>query len=434
MNREYYQHPAIADRIREYAHDAVFISTGEPSLGYEHRCRGPGRVAEALASGDGIYRSILDYSRVIFAIDLEYGNRTFPGEIFHEPLTTFQKIEPTRLAIRDVLSRYGVAYLELMTGQGYHFVAAIERSSSSYQALLRAAGRLAVLPATAAARLIGTVENGDSAPVVRDASVFLMLGHLADYIFDRIRLRTELLLRTSDVYDRDQIIIFDSTLYGYLITQRSTRCVFSLHRKPLIFPIYEYRGPPLVAIPTAGLDLRQCLEIRADDRGHYQLAAELAARTTTAIPSADFTRLLGGYLTSGAYRRHRRLAEQLQDATVENAERAAALDLIRRDDPEITDPERFWGPLAAPDWASLYRDGLSEQSAAALGRPNDLLLKPTHLRHLIRELTDHGCSAPQIIAVIAEKYRSDYNWQDDLSNNDPYLRAEYWLRTLSQQF
>ena len=429
LTAAYYRQKPIRDCLHEYLSGALSFVTDDPGTATEkyHPISALDRVLE---SGSDIYRSILDRQSALFVIDLDYANLHAPGEIFNNPQKVFQELDVSRFALRELLGQYGIEFLEIMTGRGYHYVTQIPRASTSYENLYAAAAGMKVLPLATAVRLLEEAPPLDTSVII-EQMVFNMLGRLADLLVDKLAGRTGLLLRTTDIYDEPEIVIYDSTMYGYLVTRRTTRCCYSLIQKPTTTPKYNYNGPPLVAIPTAGLPLEVRLRIRSDSSADYHRAVSLAREQPPRIPWADFTPLLEAYLVSATCARHQNLVREIGEAPVDTHYRDELLAELERLQPHPFNYEWFWGPLAPPDETELKSVDFSPQMVEILERPNDLLLKPDKIRQAIRELREHNFSFPQIIAVMAAKYRGNFAWEPDLWRNDPELRAEYWVRTLS---
>ena len=430
MTLEYYRQQPVRRRIADYIGNALTLTSGDPTDGIEKPYRSIDDIDIAAQHGSDLYRSILDRKHSLFAIDLEYANAEFPGEIFHHPKETFPKLEPLRTAVKNALDEFKIAYLEHMTAQGYHLITSITKKSISYQTLLNIGTKLNLLPSATALRLIKESPKQTNS-IIRDSIVFAALGLLADYIRHHIKQNTYPPTEPTDIFDQNEIAIFDTTAYGYLITRRTTRCAFSLHSKPTRYPIYDYHGVPLVTLPTKGLTFDKLLEIRSDSTNDYQQAVKLAERSDTHIPSADLTILIDAYANSSLYRSHRKLADELASETFSDNQQTDTLKAIREHCPKLSQKTVFWESLPKPNWDNIRAAALSVDTWRILLQPNPLMLQPANLRLMIRELQNKKFTCPQIIALIVEKYEQNYGWPADLAKNDPTLRAAYWVRTFA---
>lgn len=418
----YYQTP-IMQRILEFIDGSVHIKATDPRPGVEKAFRRYDDIIHAMGDETDLHRSNLDFKRSIFMIDVEYGNRDFPGEIFHNSLNTFRKIEPARLAIQKVLDDNKVNYIETMTGQGYNYTMGVPRDSQSYDDLLNIGSKMRVLPDSAAKMLLEKQSIYENVPLIKDHVVTAAFGRINDYIFDSIRDNSGLLVRTSDLFDDSEILIFDSTQFAYLLHRRAFRTIFSLHQKTKMNSKYGYDGPAIVTLPVKNIPLEERIKIRQDERNYYESAVKLAANSTGIIPNTDMTSLITSYLLSDTAKRHKTYANSLGFR-----ESDFKLDFMEEN-------SMNWDTPWMPDWENLRNLNLSNRFWNLMGDPNDKLLNPLNIRFVLGELKRKGIEDKEIISLIAQKYGEDHAWRDssEMKKNDPSLRAEYWVRTLKEQ-
>jgi hypothetical protein len=69
--------------------------------------------------------------------------------------------------------------------------------------------------------------------------------------------------------------------------------------------------------------------------------------------------------------------------------------------------------------------------AAPLARPNDLLLKPEFIQHVVRHLLSRGWNAAQVAGLVQHKYETDFGWGDRWTRIDPQTRAEFDVRVFA---
>ena len=66
-----------------------------------------------------------------------------------------------------------------------------------------------------------------------------------------------------------------------------------------------------------------------------------------------------------------------------------------------------------------------------LEQPNDRLLKPEHVQHLVRWGLASGCSARQLADAVLRRYEADHNWGDRWRRLEPRTRAEFDVRVFA---
>ena len=429
----YYQQTPIMRRILEYLGDAVYVKGSDLDPNSDKKFRRYNDIIHAMADGFDVYRSNLDFRNLVQVIDIEYGNKQFPGEIFHNPLETFHKIDSTRENIKELFHRNKVENIEVMTGQGYNFAFQVPRDSPSYDALVKIGVKNRVIPWTAAQKLLEKQERYTNIPLLKDHIASTAFGRINDYIFDLIRENSGMLVRTSDVFDNNEISIFDTTQHGYLLNRRAFRLAFSLHQKTRTSDKYGYHGPPIVSLPTSETSLEDRVRIRQDERNNYKSAVEFAREIDVDIPCADLTSLITNYLISPTFDRHREHAENLGYQEIDSPEKESLYERLNAEIPEIKPNDVFWDIPKTANWDLFKSKNLNSEVWRIFGNPNDAMLNPGALRYVISEMKEKEISDRDIITAIAQKYSENHNWTSDLWKNDEILRAEYWVRTLTTQ-
>jgi hypothetical protein len=69
----------------------------------------------------------------------------------------------------------------------------------------------------------------------------------------------------------------------------------------------------------------------------------------------------------------------------------------------------------------------------ALEQPNDLLLRPAHIRLLVRVMLALGWHPRHIAGLISSKYGRDFGWTQFV-NVDPATRADFYTRVFAGLF
>jgi hypothetical protein len=181
------------------------------------------------------------------------------------------------------------------------------------------------------------------------------------------------------------------------------RCAFSAHQWPrlradLFGRELATRIDAVASLPRIGQSL-----VRLLDGGRTLSAACSAARLAhTSIPDASegLARMLAAYRMSTLAAFHHRYHADL-----------AAM-------PAGADPPRI--------------ETLPPCVAACLRQPNDLLLKPEHLQHLVRSLGSRDWSPARIARLVQGLYDADHGWGDRWTRRmDSGTRAEFEVRVFA---
>ena len=87
---------------------------------------------------------------------------------------------------------------------------------------------------------------------------------------------------------------------------------------------------------------------------------------------------------------------------------------------------------AARSVAVLDLEAFPPCVTGALRTPNDLLLKPEHIQHVVRDLTASGWTAAQIARLVRSSYEADHGWRDRWQTRmDAQTRAEFDVRVFA---
>jgi hypothetical protein len=356
--------------------------------------------------GADISRSLWDASHLIFTLELDYQNVDQPWEPFLRPAEVFFKLEPTYRASMRTFRAFGLPVRTTVTGRGYQFAGQIRLD----HALVDSLAALAPTPAWFAG-VEGRRPRGVTTPLtVRQASAWAGLGLLIEYIAHRILAAASpegqlpvVLNGTpvgTGVVGRECVSI-DFTHVGDPLDVRHIRLPFSTYQshrlRPDIFGPLAAAQPPLAAVPRSGTALMTLL---AGGRG-LAAGVRAAPRSDSAIPSitAGLEQVLTAYLESPLAAFHR----DFYDARQMNGHDAVALD----------------------------DHDLPPCVATALAWPNDLLLRPEYIQHLVRVLMARGQRPAEIAAVVLSAYDADHGWGYRWSRLDARTRAEFDVRVFA---
>jgi hypothetical protein len=420
---EYYQVPAVRERIQEYCGGGrersvtcVFLGGAVPG---EPGCVGltvsprfpPGDLDRLLAAGADISRSTWDLDNLLVHIDIDYQNVDRPAEAFAHAGDVFLKLEPVRASAQAWFASFEIPILVLMTGRGYHFTASIPLES----AVVARLAALAPVPSWFAT--CSTRRPPWTAQVMTEehARAYCGLGMLIEH-FAHLALRDSgrrshipVVLNGTvvgpDAYGRECTSL-DLSYAGDPLDIRHMRVAFGAYQTHRFREdISTHRAvsvlPPLAAVP---LGTRSVMEVL--DRGReLHDAAVFAGETTAAIPVATegVSNLLEDYLAAPLAAFHREFY-----ATAPH------------------EPSRWAGTYDRLDPGTLL-----PCVAASLLAPNDLLLKPEHVQHVTRYLMSRGWHPRHIAGLVHSRYAKDFGWGDRWTRMDAQSRAEFDVRVFA---
>lgn len=393
---EYYADSHVRQRVREYcgvdehgvpsaSRVATLNAQAAWPIGWETARHWPGAELDAIWRDDGdVARSLLDSRSLVFFIELDYEDPECPGAPFLNAGEVFRLMEPAFQALSGVLERASLRPLILMTGRGYHFSGRIPVGAPVTSVL---AGLVPAGTPNAAWAGLGCVIEHVAHQVLRAAG-----GGAVPVVVNGLPVGPGARGRVA--------VAVDFSYAGDPLEARFIRSAFSTYQwhrlRPDIFGDRASALPPLVTVPRDGLSLAGALE-----RGRTLDAGRRIARESSAgIPdvATGVERLLAEYLESPLSGFHRRFHAALRG------------DIRQRQAPA----------------------GLPPCVVAALGQPNDLLLKPEHLQHLVRTLLSRGWDAPQIALLLQDCYQADCGWGDRWARRmNPAMRAAFEARVFA---
>jgi hypothetical protein len=417
---QYYRSAAVRARIREFlGHNSLgkatscYLVQGEPTAFHLYEHHSPGALDSLLDEGAEIARSLWDASSLIADFDIEYVNFDRPEEAFLNPERAFALQGPVQETIERLLASYGIASLHLLSGRGHHFLWRIEQDSPAFLRLTKLGHGPPSLWRTTAEHPApsGEIVSPDL------ARAFAGLGQVMEFLAHRVQ---EIAARTSGIpveltaievgpsaRGREMVSV-DISEYGDPLPARTLRVPFSVYFKP-----WQQRGlitdevleemKPLLVIPLGDLKVEEALPIMRSPA----LAAQWAASVPAEIPGAScaMERLIADYEVSPLRKFHDDFYAQ-----------------------EHEPPER---------WPATY-DRVPLELWPACGRliieqPNDLLLRPSCIRRVVRVLLALGWHPRHIAGFIRSKYERDFGWTQ-FEDCDPATRADFYVRVFAGLF
>lgn len=415
---EYYSNLDVRARLVEFLgadsvehSTSVYVTSNGQSVPEWYNPRPVDDFWKCLDEASELGRSLWDRQSLIAHLDVEYVNFDHPAEAFIEPSRAFALQRPVIASLKEVLLQHGINPLHLLSGRGHHLVWRIDRKSVA-AAMLARIGRL---PCTLRARYaqpqppVGETISWDL------GAGFAGLGLVLEYVAHRVlasagqscEIAIELTAVEAGPGSRGrEIVSIDLSEYGDPLYTRSIRIPFSAYLKP-----HHQRGvlgddvveqiPILFIVPVHGMDDEQGLRVmrNADE------VAQLARRAMVQIPdqSSGTETLALVYLRSKLSRFHDYFYSAQHD------------------------PPDKWP--AAYDRTPL--DTLPPCVRRILQEPNDWLLKPGGIQHVVRALMATGWHPRHVAGLIRSKYERDYGWGNHWYLYDAAYRADFYTRLFS---
>jgi hypothetical protein len=409
---EYYQDADVRARIHEYcggtrgvdptaAYLSALYPDGTRYLTWERATRVPvSRYDDIVRRGPDLSRALWDTRHLIFVLDLDYLNVDAQADAFLHPAETFVKLEPMYAAIGGVLDRFGIAAFRLMTGRGYHFVGRIPLGHPVTERL--------------AALVRDTPPWHDAVAIRRPAGVTAVMRPLQARAATGLGLLTEYLAHLSMRGVTCQIpVVVNGTVVGR--GERGRECV-SLD--------FSYAGDPLdVRTIRVGFGAYQWHRFRPDIFGEAAQLPALAALPRGRRPLIPM--LVAGRDLAVARRAARKKSARLPDVSAGIARllaryRRSRLAVFHR---RFLDVRGDGQPQPLGELPPCVK--------RAFARPNDLLLKPEFLQHVVRALMSRDWSPREIADAVAACYAADWNWGPRWTWMDRQTRADFDVRVFA---
>lgn len=412
---DYYADRDVRARLREFLGGttldeatSVFVTGNGHSAERWYDPKPVDELWKLLEEGREVARSLWDRRSLIADLDIEYVNFDASLGPYLEPTRTFEIQRPVFRAIQALLLRHGIAPLHLMSGRGHHFVWRIAQDSPAF-ALLAKIGHVG-----------GTLGDRYSQPqpplgeVVPKAfgAAFAGLGLLMEFVAQevldaagrvcRIPIELTAVEAVPGTHGRE-IVSIDVSEYGDPLHVRSVRVPFSAYLKPMHQEGLRGEGAadallPLFMIPLHEMDDCQAVLAMRD----VGAAIDLARYASVRIPdeSVGTEELIAAYGKSKLARFHE------------------FFHAARHDPPE--------------SWPDTYDrtplESLPPCARRILQQPNDLLLKPAGIQHVVRVLMAVGWHPRHIAGLIRSKYERDFGWGSHWYCYDAATRADFYTR------
>ena len=415
MTASYYNDPHIRSRFIEFLGGptldeatAMFVTSDRQSTGDRYDPRPTKDIWKFARPEAEIARSLWDRESLIAHIDIEYVNFDDSGEPFAHRARSFDLQRPVVRAVEELLLDCGIAPLHILSGRGHHFVWRIAHDSPAFISL----AEIGHVPDPLMGKYRQPLPpNGIHIPP-NLGRAFSGLGLALEWLSHRVlnaagpscSVPVQLTaVEVGPISHGREIISIDLSEYGDPLYTRTTRIPFSVYLKPLRESRMASNGAirnlvPLFTIPLFEMDESQGLFIM-DDR---EAVIELARRATVQIPdqAAGTCRLVSSYLRSRLARFHSQYY------------------LAEHDCPESWPDGYDRTPL----------ETLPLCVSRILQQPNDLLLRPAGIQHVVRTLLAKGWHPRHIAGLIRSKYERSFGWGERWYVYDATSRADFYVR------
>lgn len=402
-----YHEPAVRERIRD------FLGLTEAGRGGAISVRSIGHPTSLPLSAlpslfdeeAEIERSLWDQARIIADLDIEHVNFDDPAQPFLDPHRSFALQRPVVTAIQRTLAKFGVFPLHLISGRGHHFVWSVPIES-------HACDELAALGSSWSAAQESDRDAVAAVVPMRLEEAFVGLGMALEWVAHQAIGDMEeppgVSVQLTDVrVGSGQIgrecISIDLSEYGDPLRTRYLRIPFTYYRKPRRRPDMfgdhaAAATPDLIEIPMFEMSESEAISVMRD----AGKAAQLAKRASVCIPEAALgtSRFVRAYSDSRLAQFHLDYYEAGRSAT----ESAAG------------------GGIEA---------ALPRCARKILQHPNDLLLQPGGMQHIVRTLLALGWRPRNIARLIQRLFEEDHNWGERWKIYEPARRADFYTRLFS---
>ncbi len=416
---DYYATPQVRERIREYcggARDTRPSAAYVVTLGTDASTRptwdGATRIPSSeldtvWTSGADIARALWDARHLLFLVELDYENADAQGEPFLHPADVFVKLEPAYQAALTVFDALRLPVASIMTGRGYHFIGQIALDDPLIERLAELApGVPGWYDGVSARRPAGVTAELS----VRHAEAATGLGCLVEYAAHLIHQAASastipvvfngVVVGNAGPVGRECVSI-DFSYAGDPLDVRHVRTAFSAYQghrlRPDIFGEAAAMVAPFVALPRGHHGLTSLLiHGRRFEAGRH---AATAARAGLPDLAPGMSTLLTMYQSSRLGEFHREYHAALHGT----------------------------GAVRPVDLNTL-----PPCVATTIAYPNDRLLKPEHIQHVVRALMSRGWTPADIARLVESRYDSPQGWGDRWTTRmHARTRAEFEVRVFA---
>ncbi len=386
---EYYPHPAFKERILEYIPDSVYLVGFGKYLEKNHfqtfKSVRPTLLDWMLEKNLDGFTSVWQKNCYLIVLDLEYYNPKDYSEPFNQEESVFQRMEPFCSSVEKVLDQYGIEYIKLMTGQGYHYASKIKEGSPVF-GLMDKFGKASEI----------THSRNPDVPCshnrVHDAS-----GKLMEFLYSKVNEIYEGHLQPKDIRLDNSMMVLDLDLWADPLFMRDVRLAFSSHQKHIMKKYIDRMGsdwcannvPTGYSIPAEGLSLEERIKIRRNRK----LVTELAKSSNVTIPYGDpgWLKMYEEYMGSKLFRIHGN-----------------------------------WDKLNMRDFPSMDK-GLVPDSIDHI-LEDSTKIRWSEIKIICDRAFREGIEPMSVARFFYDLFTEHFQWKLHWVEYDPEMRAKYWVR------
>lgn len=412
---EYYRCQNVKKRLAEFIRGAEYIvGYGECEVWNQNQkayYSAPSFHLDGMMSrGLDIFASMLNNNGTLMSLDIEYYNTKYPGEIYLNAAGVFKnKLQPVRETVKNVYRDFGINYLEVITGQGYHYHTMWPFKNEHNQ--LEKIGRIEYT--LEQQYLHRTSQHG-----YPNIPAYKGLGYSGAFRLLQF-VTIEIMRRVAEMREKNKSILpvqycdiamfppegisLDLTIYSDPIYMRDIRAPFSTHQKHKVkrHELGEHIGaeiPVQITLPTSDLPMDELIKMRR----HFRMASDYASepKSSCVIPDAHdgWLNVLSKYKNSKLYEFHRKF------------------------DSMEHDKEDNWH-------RTYYGFNLSELppcTAHSVLNPAPHLKKPTNIRTIISILSKKGWEYKHIAGFLYSRYKNLSDFSPNKYNAE--VRANFFVQ------
>ena len=386
---EFYSDPVFKERMLEYIEDSVYLVGVGKYLEDEHfqifKSVRPAQLDWMLDRSLDGFTSVWQRGCYLIVLDIEYYNPFDYSEVFKDEEGVFGRMEGFCEAVESVLDSYGIEYLKLMTGQGYHYASKIREGTPAFD-LIKKYGKCT------------ETTHDKNRDVPRDHNLMQdAVGKLMEFLYRKVFEIYDGHMRPKDIRLDRSMMVLDLDLWADPLFMRDVRLAFSSHQKHIMNKYVQRMGsdwcaknvPIGYSIPCAGMPLKEKLSIRRN----REKVIELAKRVTVNIPEGDegWLRMFEDYLRSPLWEFH---------------------DTFDKGD--IFDHDALDTSLIPEEHANILADSTRVRWTA------------------IKEVCDRafveGRDPMEVARLFYDLYTTHSQWKIHWVEYDPEMRAKYWVR------
>lgn len=359
-----------------------------------------------------------DYpTRTLLLWDVEFFDSGYP---YRDPKGAFQTMEPVYQLLHKTLESYGIDFLSVLTGRGYHFITQVPALSVVMDDLVRVGN--VIEPTVAGKQAKVPLFSKRRKPVPPKAELsFKGAARIQQFLITKT-------MREAREVSRVAVELSDKREYGIALDNTTqTRTVdtstYGIPGSLYFIKPSKYVGPyglDIIRVPRTWSGNQASLDDVLHHRANYAAAVEWLGKSKSSIPNGDegVRRLIQDYERSELRKLHQAMDSSFGDDPKDFSKGYRNYDLI-------ADRTRNPGRIREIIWGA-----------------NDLLLKPGELNYFIWEVfqtwggsRDNLAPAPHVAGLLRAIYEDPrFNWGTRWTRHeDAFRHARGWVEIMLGQ-